>query len=129
MAEQGAEPRNIRRSSTARQIAGDSAEDRALTYLLQQGLQLRTRNFRCKGGEIDLIMSERDTLVFIEVRKRSSMRYGGAAGSVTPTKQARLIRAAHWYLARYRSMPPCRFDVVAFEQEEMSWLKNAFAGT
>jgi putative endonuclease len=119
--------RKTRRSDTARQVAGDGAEDRALAYLLRQGLQLRTRNFRCKGGEIDLIMSERDTLVFIEVRKRSSMRYGGAAGSVTPAKQARLIRAAHWYLSRYRTMPPCRFDVIAFEREEMSWLKNAFA--
>jgi putative endonuclease len=126
---------NARRSSTARQVAGDSAEDLALAYLQRQGLRLCTRNFRCKAGEIDLIMSERknghisgqDTLVFIEVRKRSSMRYGGAAGSVTPAKQARLIRAAHWYLARYRTMPPCRFDVIAFEREEMSWLKNAFA--
>ncbi|HEY4319473.1 MAG TPA: YraN family protein [Herbaspirillum sp.] len=118
---------NARRSSTARQVAGDSAEDRALAYLQRQGLRLRSRNFRCKVGEIDLIMSERDTLVFIEVRKRSSMRYGGAAGSVTPAKQARLIRAAHYYLARYRAMPPCRFDVIAFEREEMSWLKDAFA--
>ncbi|RXZ36434.1 YraN family protein [Oxalobacteraceae bacterium CAVE-383] len=122
---------SARRTSTARQVAGDGAEDRALAYLQQQGLRLCTRNFRCKAGEIDLIMNERvnahDTLVFIEVRKRSSMRYGGAAGSVTPAKQARLIRAAHWYLARYRTMPPCRFDVIAFEREEMSWLKNAFA--
>ena len=117
----------MRLSSTPRQIVGDGAEDSALAYLLRQGLQLRTRNFRCKGGEIDLIMSERDTLVFIEVRKRSSMRYGGAAGSVTPAKQARLIRAAHLYLTRFRAMPPCRFDVVAFEAEQMSWIKNAFA--
>jgi putative endonuclease len=116
-----------RTSDTAKQLAGDAAEDRALVYLLRQGLKLCTRYFRCKGGEIDLIMSERETLVFIEVRKRSSMRYGGAAASVTPAKQARLIRAAYLYLMRYRSMPPCRFDVIAFEQEEMSWLKNAFA--
>ncbi|HEY4071608.1 MAG TPA: YraN family protein [Herbaspirillum sp.] len=119
------EPRRL--GSTGKQVAGDDAEDRALAYLLRQGLQLRTRNFRCKGGEIDLIMNERETLVFIEVRKRSSMRYGGAAASVTPAKQARLIRAAHLYLLRYRAMPPCRFDVVAFEQDNMSWLKNAFA--
>ena len=118
----------MRLSSTPKQVAGDSAEDSALAYLLKQGLQLRTRNFRCKVGEIDLIMSERDTLVFIEVRKRSSMRYGGAAGSVTPAKQARLIRAAHLYLAHYRAMPPCRFDVIAFEGEQMSWIKNAFSG-
>jgi putative endonuclease len=108
-------------------VDGDAAEDRALAYLLRQGLQLRTRNFRCKGGEIDLIMNERETLVFIEVRKRSSMRYGGAAASVTPVKQARLIRAANLYLAQYSAPPPCRFDVIAFEQERMSWLKNAFA--
>ena len=118
---------DTRRSSTARQVVGDDAEDRALAYLVRQGLQLRTRNFRCKSGEIDLIMADRETLVFVEVRKRSSMRYGGAAASVTPAKQARLIRAAYLYLTRYSVTPPCRFDVIAFEQERMSWLKNAFA--
>jgi putative endonuclease len=119
--------RNARRSSTARQVAGDNAEDRALAYLVRQGLRLRTRNFRCRSGEIDLIMADCETLVFVEVRKRSSMRYGGAAASVTPAKQARLIRAAYLYLTRYSVMPPCRFDVIAFEQDNMSWLKNAFA--
>ena len=114
-------------SDTPKQLAGDAAEDLALAYLLRQGLKLLIRNFRCKGGEIDLIMHQRQTLVFIEVRKRSSMRYGGAAASVTPTKQARLIRAAHWYLTRYSVMPACRFDVIAFERDQLSWLKNAFA--
>jgi putative endonuclease len=71
-------------------------------------------------------MADRETLVFVEVRKRSSMRYGGAAASVTPAKRARLIRAAYLYLARYSVTPPCRFDVIAFEQERMSWLKDAF---
>jgi putative endonuclease len=119
--------RDTRRSSTARQVAGDNAEDRALAYLVRQGLRLRMRNFRCRSGEIDLIMADCETLVFVEVRKRSSMRYGGAAASVTPAKQARLIRAAYLYLTRYSVMPPCRFDVIAFEQDNMSWLKNAFA--
>jgi putative endonuclease len=119
--------RDARRSSTARQVAGDNAEDRALAYLVRQGLRLRMRNFRCRSGEIDLIMADCETLVFVEVRKRSSMRYGGAAASVTPAKQARLIRAAYLYLTRYSVMPPCRFDVIAFEQDNMSWLKNAFA--
>lgn len=111
---------------TSRQRSGDAAEQRALVYLEQHGLLLRDRNFRCKAGEIDLIMADRATLVFIEVRKRSSMAFGGAAGSVTRTKQLRLIRAAQWYLARYSVTPPCRFDVVAFEREQLSWLKDAF---
>ncbi|MDB5776613.1 MAG: YraN family protein [Herbaspirillum sp.] len=117
---------DARRRSTVKQVAGDDAEDRALAYLTRHGLRLRTRNFRCKGGEIDLIMADSETLVFVEVRKRSSMRYGGAAASVTPAKQARLIRAAHLYLMRYSAMPPCRFDVIAFEPDGMVWIKNAF---
>ncbi|GAB3541233.1 YraN family protein [Noviherbaspirillum agri] len=113
------------RSRTAKQLAGDAAEDRALQYLQQQGLKLVERNFRCKGGEIDLIMRDRDTLVFVEVRKRASGRYGGAAASVTASKQARLVIAAQTYLQRLRDQPACRFDVVAIENGSLEWLKNA----
>lgn len=115
----------ITRRRTAKQIVGEAAEDRALQYLQQQGLSLVERNFRCKGGEIDLVMQERNTLVFVEVRKRADNRYGGAAASVTARKQARLIIAAHIFLQRYRMPPPCRFDVMAMDGEAMNWLKNA----
>ena len=113
------------RSRTARQIAGDAAEDRALEYLRKQGLTLVERNFRCKGGEIDLILQDRDALVFVEVRKRADSRHGGAAASVTARKQARLVLAAQTFLQGYRTPPACRFDVVAIDGDTMNWLKNA----
>jgi putative endonuclease len=116
---------SLARSRTAKQIQGQAGEDRAFAYLLEQGLTLVERNFRCKGGEIDLIMQERGMLIFVEVRKRADSSYGGAAASVTARKQARLILAAHVFLQRYRMPPPCRFDVMAIDGDRMTWLKNA----
>ena len=110
---------------TARQIDGQAGEDDALEYLRQNGLTLVERNFRCKGGEIDLIMHHQAALVFVEVRKRADNRHGGAAASVTAAKQARLILAAQVYLQRYKNPPACRFDVVAIDGDALSWLKNA----
>lgn len=115
----------ITRRRTAKQVEGDAAEDRALHFLQQHGLVLVDRNFRCKGGEIDLVMRERNTLVFVEVRKRADTSYGGAAASITASKQARLIIAAQTYLQRYSAPPPCRFDVVAMDGMATDWLKNA----
>ena len=115
----------LRATRTSRQISGDAAEDAALVFLLQQGMSEVVRNFRCKGGEIDLIMQERDTLVFVEVRKRTKASHGGALASVTTAKQKRLIIAAQLFLQQYRETPACRFDVIAYEGEQMCWLKNA----
>ena len=98
---------------TEKQITGQAGEDAALKYLEARGLILVTRNFRCKAGEIDLIMAEHGGLVFVEVRQRASAGYGGAAASVGFAKQKRLIRAAQFYLQRYRAPPACRIDVVA----------------
>jgi putative endonuclease len=113
------------RPRTAQQVTGEAAEDEALRWLQKRGLELVERNFRCKAGEIDLILREGPTLVFVEVRKRADRRHGGAAASVTPAKQRRLLHAAQFYLQRLRAMPPCRFDVIAFDGTELSWLKNA----
>lgn len=113
------------RPRTAQQITGQIGEDQALAYLQQQGLQLLERNFRCKSGEIDLIMQDGKALVFVEVRKRGKSKFGGAAASVGSAKQKRLIIAAQVYLQRYNMPPPCRFDVIAFDDKEMTWLKNA----
>lgn len=118
-------PAFLKRQRTARQIAGQMGEDDALAYLQQQGLTLVERNFRCKGGEIDLVMQLKDTLIFVEVRKRADKKHGGAAASVTPAKQKRLIIAAHIFLQRYKMPPACRFDVIAIDGAEMSWIKNA----
>lgn len=118
-------PTFLKRPRTARQIVGQMGEDEALRYLQQQGLALIERNFRRKGGEIDLVMQDGDTLVFVEVRKRADKNHGGAAASVTPEKQKRLIVAAHIFLQRYKMPPACRFDVIAIDATEMNWLKNA----
>jgi len=112
---------------------GDAGEDRALQHLQQQGLTLLERNYRvaagpgARAGEVDLIMRARDgTLVFVEVRGRADASHGGAAASVTPAKQRRLIYAARHYLLGQATPPPCRFDVVALEGEGIEWLQAAF---
>ena len=112
---------------------GDSAEQRALAYLQQQGLRLVCRNYRLAGGprqrgaEIDLIMQAPDgTLVFVEVRARRSAAHGGAAASVLAPKQRRIVRAAQHYLMSLATLPPCRFDVVAVDREALHWLQAAF---
>jgi len=112
-------------SRTAKQLAGDAGEDRALAYLEQQGLSLLQRNFRCRGGEIDLIMKDKSALVFVEVRKRTPSRFGGAAASIDMHKQTRLTTAAQVYLQSLRTVPPCRFDVVAIDGEQLNWIRNA----
>lgn len=110
---------------TVQQVAGQAGEDAALAYLTVQGLTLLQRNFRCKGGEIDLVMQDGAALVFVEVRQRANLRHGGAAASVTRSKQARLIIAAQIYLQRYRMPPACRFDVIAIDGAKLEWLRNA----
>jgi putative endonuclease len=115
----------LRATRTPQQISGDNAEEEALAFLLQQGLTELARNFRCKGGELDLIMQERDTIVFVEVRRRSTLSYGGALASITPGKQKRLLIAAQTFLKTYRCVPACRFDVIAYDADQMTWLKNA----
>lgn len=112
---------------------GDEGEERALLYLQQQGLALVERNYRvargpgARGAEVDLIMRDRDgTLVFIEVRQRADGEHGGAAASVTRGKQRRCILGAKFYLQQLSVWPPCRFDVVAIDGDELSWLVAAF---
>ncbi|NYE62613.1 putative endonuclease [Duganella sp. 1224] len=110
---------------TPQQRLGRQGEDRALAHLQAHGLTLLERNFLCKSGEIDLIMQDGPLLVFVEVRQRASSHFGGAVYSVTPAKQQRLLRAAQYYLLRHKIPPPCRFDVVAIDQEKLSWMQNA----
>jgi len=110
--------------------AGDAGEDAALAFLQDQGLRLLVRNYRTPGrggGEIDLIMRAPDTtLVFLEVRRRRSTTHGGAAASVGRTKQRRIVFAAQHYLARLRTLPPCRFDVLEVTPDGVNWLQAAF---
>ncbi|MEQ1518096.1 MAG: YraN family protein [Usitatibacteraceae bacterium] len=112
---------------------GDDGEKLAETYLTKQGLTLVERNYRCRYGEIDLIMREGETLVFVEVRLRKPLRgqadFGGALASITGSKQAKLIATAQHYLTGLKQMPPCRFDAVllnGLRVTDVEWLKNAF---
>ena len=109
---------------------GDAAEDASLRHLQAAGLTLLERNYRTPGrggGEIDLIMRDRDgTLVFVEVRQRNQATHGGAGASIGTVKQRRIVLAARHYLMRLNQLPPCRFDVVLLEQGQITWLKAAF---
>lgn len=109
---------------------GFAAEQQARNYLVAQGLQWLESNYRCRWGEIDLIMREKSCLVFVEVRARGSSRYGGALASVGYAKQQKLIKAATTYLLAKNIMDkqPVRFDVLGFEGPELQieWVRNAF---
>lgn len=109
---------------------GKDAEESACYFLQQQGLTLVEQNYRCKYGEIDLIMMDNNTIVFIEVRYRKNSLHGSGAETVTYYKQKKLIRTAtHYLLARYDSVElPCRIDVVSLSAKPAQaahWIKNA----
>ena len=107
---------------------GSEAEEQAAQHLLRQGLKILARNYRCRGGEIDLVCRDGATLVFVEVRLRTHHGYGGAAASITPAKQRRLVLAANHYLAG-KPLPACRFDAVLLDGANIDWIKNAFDAT
>ncbi len=118
------------RPKTAAQGIGQQAEDMALAWLQTQGLRLIARNYHSRYGEIDLILLDRKTLVFVEVRYRRSRRHGSAAESVTRQKQARLLNTAACFLRDYRHDGPSRFDVAALEPGpeglSLDWIRDAF---
>ena len=107
---------------------GVIAEKKALSYLLAQGLILIHQNYYCRFGEIDLIMQEQDTLVFIEVRYRKSGDFGGALASINQTKKRKIINTAKHFLAQLTHEPYCRFDAIALNDTESTplWVKDAF---
>ena len=107
--------------------AGERYEREAEALLKANGLRLVERNWLCRFGEIDLIMQDGTTLVFVEVRQRNSVRFGGAAASIGREKQARIERAIGLYLSRLPSVPACRVDAVLFDAASPpQWLKNIF---
>jgi putative endonuclease len=108
-----------------KQEQGRAWEDMALAYLERRGLVLVEANFRCKLGEIDLILRDGATLVFVEVRQRAAGAPVSAAASIGPDKIRRIIRAAQVYLQRFSRLPPCRIDVVAIDGDDIEWLTNA----
>lgn len=109
---------------------GARAEARAEAFLLQRGLVKREQNYRCKLGEIDLIMQHGEILVFIEVRLRTHQAFANAAESVTIRKQQKIIKTARYYLQQHQltDKANCRFDVIAFSDNgEPEWIKDAFS--
>lgn len=114
------------------QQAGHQAEEQARQYLQAHGLAILVQNLRGRTGEIDLIALDDGVLVFIEVRKRHTQQYGGAAASVNRQKQGRLLRTAQYYLPHlvqryFRGVTPaCRFDVISVEPAGLTWIKHAF---
>ena len=112
---------------TERQARGARAEELARAHLERAGLKLLGRNYRCPQGEIDLVMADGDTLVFVEVRFRASAAFGSAAETVDARKRARVIAAAQHYLLAHPADRPCRFDVVAGDgNAPIEWLRDAF---
>lgn len=110
---------------------GQLAENLAAQFLEQHGLKILTRNYRCKGGEIDLIAHDGKILVFAEVRLRRSANFGGAGASITLTKQRRIILAAqHYLLKNAKSTAHCRFDCLllnSLDGQNIEWLCDAFS--
>jgi len=109
--------------------AGVLAEQQAAQYLQRQGLKLVQKNYSCRFGEIDLILQDGETLVFAEVRLRSSAAFGGAPASIDARKQAKLVRTAQHYLCQLKRIPPCRFDAILMQStdsESIMWIKSAF---
>lgn len=99
-----------------RRQTGQRGEDIAASYLTEKGYRIITRNWRCPVGELDLVMMDKETLVFVEVRTRSGLRFGSAEESITPAKQARLIELAQTYLQENGGLSPAwRIDVVAIQ--------------
>lgn len=113
---------------------GFEFEQQAKQYLVNQGLRFVQQNYNCKLGEIDLIMQDGITMVFIEVRYRNTAKYGSALESITSRKRGKLLKAAnHYLITQGIQNRPCRFDVVAFDKTkkstEMSWIVSAFGET
>ena len=118
--------------SASTRARGDRVEDAALAFLQQQGLLLVERNVSARGGELDLVMRQGDTLVFVEVRHRATHAFGGGSASVDARKRAKLVLAASAYLARHPALAdtPCRFDVIEGSGDasspQLHWIRDAF---
>ncbi|NOQ77221.1 MAG: YraN family protein [Methylococcaceae bacterium] len=108
-------------------IRGEKSEQQACQYLLKQGLHLIEKNFRCKYGELDLIMRDAQALIIVEVRFRKSNQFGGAIESISRKKQSRIIATTQYYLSTHKIDSPVRFDVIAMSNDtDINWIKNAF---
>ncbi len=123
--------KNTKKRARDSKNKGTESEQLACDYLQTAGLQLLQPNFFSRYGEVDLIMQENDTTVFVEVRYRKNRNFGGAAASVTYAKQQRIIKTALYYQQQNGLQNAMRFDVIAIEGDDptqIEWIKNAFQG-
>ena len=117
---------------TAGRARGDAVESAALAHLQAQGLQLLARNAQARGGELDLVMLDAGTLVFVEVRYRASAAFGGGAASIDARKRRKLVHAAQVFLMKnpQHAQAACRFDVIDASGNpaapQLQWLRDAF---
>lgn len=118
----------IFKTRSVKSAAGDKAEQDAKSFLVSEGLSFLEQNYRCKLGEIDLIMQDAKTIVFVEVRMRRSDSFGGAAASVSAAKQQKITNTAKHYLVSKHlyERSPVRFDVIASSGNDINWIKGAF---
>lgn len=108
-----------------KQAQGYDAETAALAFLRAQGLALVARQWRCRFGEIDLIMRDGGVLVFVEVRQRKPSHFGGALESLSAEKMRRVQRAAELYLAQHAEQGACRLDAVLIDAKGgVQWIRN-----
>ena len=108
-------------------LTGKKAEDVACSFLQKQGLILIERNYQCRFGEIDLIMEDNETTVFVEVRYRKSTKFGSAVDTVDKNKQRKLVFTANHFLQKHPITTASRFDVVALSPDTTpEWICNAF---
>lgn len=111
-------------------LLGEAFEQRALEHLRSQGLTFIERNWKCRFGEIDLVMQDGATLVFVEVKKRGSSLFGGASASITTAKLSKLTASVEIYISRFNKTPACRIDAVVFDSAAAAglaaptWIKN-----
>lgn len=107
---------------------GTVYENKAVLFLQEKGCQILERNFYTRFGEIDIIAMDGDYLVFVEVKYRKGAYQGAALEAVTPAKRRRIVQSARYYIYKkyYREDVPCRFDVIAFEGEDVLHIQNAF---
>lgn len=119
-------------NKTIQKQIGDNAEDQACQFLKKHGLKLLTRNYHCVCGEIDLIMQDKEDIVFVEVRYRTQSNYASASETITSSKRKKLIRTATIFLQNkgWLHKKYSRFDVIAIDRNSnelrVNWIKDAF---
>ena len=107
---------------------GNAYEVKAEEYLIRKGYKILERNFTCRGGEIDIIAKDGDVFCFVEVKYRTTEKYGNPLEAVDFRKQNQIRKVAYYFLMKNKlsEWTPCRFDVIGFVGEEMTHIENAF---